>query len=318
MKYPEYYVITEWAEDGNLRDMWLRNPNPKMTASLVKEVLKQLLGLAEAFTAAHNLTTGGVTSGSSYRHGDLKPEYIPCFPDGSEIGTFKISDWRKAENKQVATAMRHTRTTARFGTHRYEPPEIETGVRSMLGGKEENRQSLLYDIWALGCITLKFLVWLLYGVDGLDHFNKSVKSELDSDTPFYQPGEHRGKKITWVHNVVRFWMKYMSEDAACRAGTTALGDLLEIVEAGLIIIKLPREGGSFFEPSHQQLIPNSSFGRLKADGITAVVIGSTASPASVESQRHNDSTEQCPSILVTAAQDNAVEGGAPRHTEGAR
>lgn len=250
-KDPEHYLVTEWADGGNLRNLWESIPKPPLTASFLKAVVKELLGLAQAFCAAHFLTSGGVYSGASYRHGDLKPANILWF-QGGEFGKLKICDWGEAKNKQVVTAMRHSKTSAEFGTRRYEPPEVETGVSSMLPGQEEKRRSRLYDIWAMGCITLEFIVWLLYGLDGLQRFNKSVKGDLNDDSPFYQTSEKGGKKIARVHDVVTYWIGQLAQDPSCRAGTTALGDLLEIVHKGLLVVRLPKKGGTFSEHNFQQ------------------------------------------------------------------
>ena len=266
---PEHYIVTEWADGGNLRNLWDTIPNPPLTVSFVKAVVDQLLGISEAFCAAHYLKSGGVYTGASYRHGDLKPANILWFRSG-ELGTLKICDWGEAKNKQLATAMRHSKTTAEYGTRRYEPPEVETGVSSMLPGQEEKRRSRLYDLWAIGCITLEFIVWLLYGADGLDKFNKSVKTDLNDDAPFYQFIERGGKKEATVHNVVAHWMNYIAEDPACRAGTTALGDLLELVQRGLLVVKLPREGGTFAEHNlhHPQEQPQATISGQQSNGET--------------------------------------------------
>lgn len=260
---PEHYLITEWADGGNLRDLWKATPKPQLTASRVQEVIKQLLGLAEALNAAHFLTDGGVYSGASYRHGDLKPANILWFTEEGKLGTFKICDWGCAKNKGVVTALRHSKTSAEYGTRRYEPPEVETGVGSMLPGSQEKRISRLYDIWSMGCITLEFIVWLLYGLDGLEKFNKSVKGEMTDGSPFYQLSDVGGKKVARVHNVATYWMDYMARDPACRVGTTALGDLLEIVQGGLLVVKLPQRGGTFAEGSLQRphINPTTQLGR---------------------------------------------------------
>ena len=248
----EHYLITEWADGGNLRDLWKATPKPEITVTRVKEVIKQLLGLAEALNAAHYLRDAdGVYSGASYRHGDLKPANILWFTDGKALGTLKICDWGCAKNKEVETALRHSKTSSEFGTRRYEPPEITAGLGKMLPGSEERRISRLYDIWSMGCIILEFIVWLLYGFEGLERFNKSVRGEINESSPFYQLNEVDGKNVGVVHRVATCWMNHMAQDQACRVGTTALGDLLEIVQTGLLVVKLPREGGTFVEGSFQ-------------------------------------------------------------------
>ncbi|KAJ4348747.1 uncharacterized protein N0V89_010125 [Didymosphaeria variabile] len=254
---PEHYLITEWADGGNLEDLWKSMPKPQLTERTVQSVIRQLLGLAEAFNAAHNLKSGGVTTGASYRHGDLKPANILWFKPKPRdnhnyvIGTLKICDWGEAKNKTFATVMRHSKTTAGVSTRRYQPPEVDTGIHLSISG-ESKRRSRLYDMWAMGCIILQTIVWLLYGYEGLEKFNASVRNELNDDSPFYQTGDVEGRRMAWVHNVVEHWMGHMAKDAACRAGTTALGDLLEIVQRGLLKVKLPVSGGTFVEQAQPQ------------------------------------------------------------------
>jgi serine/threonine protein kinase len=110
----EHYLMFEWADGGNLRSLWKDNPFPLLTASLVKDAIKQILGLARALEAAHNLNT----TGASYRHGDLKPENILLFSGGGSIGTLKIGDWGEAKEHEQVTEMRPSKTTAKYGTRR--------------------------------------------------------------------------------------------------------------------------------------------------------------------------------------------------------
>lgn len=47
-------------------------------------------------------------------------------------------------------------------------------------------------------------------------------------------------------------MRYMAQEPACRVGTTAMGDLLEIVQEGLLVVKFPEGMGTFNDESFQQ------------------------------------------------------------------
>ena len=42
----EHYVMFEWADGGNLRNLWERMPSPILSGKLVKSVIDELLGLA--------------------------------------------------------------------------------------------------------------------------------------------------------------------------------------------------------------------------------------------------------------------------------
>lgn len=230
----EHYLMFEWADRGNLRSLWRDAPRPVLSGTLVKDAVKQILGLAKALEAAHNLNT----TGASYRHGDLKPENILVFSGGGCIGTLKIGDWGEAKEHEQVTEMRRSRTTAEYGTRRYEAPEVVTGVQAKWLGQSTGRRSRLYDIWAMGCITLEFIIWLMYGLDELNRFNRELGEG------FYQISVVNGKKVARVHELAVSWMDQMMQDPRCQVGNTAIGDLLELVKNALLVVKLPRRLGT--------------------------------------------------------------------------
>jgi serine/threonine protein kinase len=225
----EHYVVFEWADGGNLRNLWDSDPRPKLTPSRMRWWIGQLYGLAQALDAAHNMKNG-----VSYRHGDLKPANILWFPGTDGYGTLKIGDWGEAKSHKVVTSLRHN-TTAKFGTRRYEPPE--TGLQSSLPQEAKYGRSRLYDIWGLGCITLEIIIWLLYGIEGLNTFNEA---DYGNCGYFYEVNDTGNAKI---HRVVTHWMEHMKKDALCRPDETVLGDLLQLVGTGLLVVELPPGGG---------------------------------------------------------------------------
>lgn len=240
---PEHYLVTEWADGGNLRDLWRSMPNPPLQPSLTRKAVGNLRGLVEALCAIHDPIIDGAHTKTYGRHGDIKPENILWFRDGGAFGTLKICDFGEAKGHKDVTAMRNRSTTARYGTQRYEPPESEIGIGTDHLGRRDMRISRRYDIWSIGCIMLEMIIWLLYGAKGLGEFNESVKTGFGDESPFYQVFHTGGKISAKVHEAVVLWMKYISKDPACRAGTTALGDLLELVERGLLVVKLPSHDG---------------------------------------------------------------------------
>ncbi|KAJ8113697.1 hypothetical protein ONZ43_g5096 [Nemania bipapillata] len=156
----DHYLMLEWASGGNLRNLWKSFKRPKLTELLVKDTMYQILGLVKAIDKAHYPETG-----PNFRHGDLKPENILWFKDesGNGIGTLKIGDWGLAKQHFRVTEMRSNNTTTKWSTQRYEPPEEADilGDNILTPDQSGRRRSRLYDIWALGCITLEFLVWLM-------------------------------------------------------------------------------------------------------------------------------------------------------------
>jgi serine/threonine protein kinase len=232
--YLDHYVMFEWADGGNLSDLWEVCPNPVRTSARTKWAIRQLYGLAKALSKVHYLEHEGRYNGASYCHGDLKPANILWFQQGdSEFGTLKISDWGEAKEYYDGTPLRR-HTSERFGTRRYEPPEVATVATGV-------KRSRLYDIWSIGCITLEFLIWLMYGLGELKKFNQKNVGDYGISDMFYEIAQD---KPTKVHAVVEHWMEHMAKDPRCARNETALGDVLEIVRTGLLVVKLPPEGGA--------------------------------------------------------------------------
>lgn len=243
----EDYVVFEWADGGNLSDFWKGHPREELSAPLIQWVIGQLHGLAQALRAAHFLDNG-----FSFRHGDLKPANILWFRGGSGYGTLKIGDWGEAKLQEQVTALRHN-TTAGSGTVRYEPPE--TGLQSKLPEGSRHVRSRLYDIWGFGCITLEFMIWLLYGHEELRRFNDSFGRYGNSDR-FYEfcddPGNIAEAK---VHGEVTRWMDHMeNRHLLCRPTETALGDLLQLVRTGLLVVSVPKGSDSGYNAGRD--VPN--------------------------------------------------------------
>ncbi|KAJ4005557.1 hypothetical protein NW752_002390 [Fusarium irregulare] len=244
----EHYLILEWADDGNLRNLWEQFPR-RLTAELVKDVFGQLLGLARALCKIHNPVDGDI-SDQYFRHGNLKPENILRFKDANDsakLGTLKIGDWAVTKQHNSMTPLRTVTPPHFFGTRRYEPPE-EGSIRhsklfvSASTGKLDRRQTRLNDIWAMGCIWLEFLIWLMYGYEELKRFNRSLDQEYTGTPSFYEIGEDGNAK---VHHVALQWMEHMAQDPVCEVGQTALGNLLEIIRDRLLVVKLPQKN---FDP----------------------------------------------------------------------
>ncbi|KAJ2996358.1 hypothetical protein NUW58_g989 [Xylaria curta] len=262
----DHYLMLEWASGGNLRNFWKNFKRPALTSELVRATVYQILGLVKAINKAHY-----PESGPNFRHGDLKPENILWFKDdsGHGIGTFKIGDWGLAKQHFRVTEMRSRRTTTKWGTRRYEPPEEadSQGANLLTSDQSGKRRSRLYDIWALGCITLEFLIWLMYGVEELDRFNKGLEVSNSDNSRFYliKPVTG-GRPDVKVHDVAVEWMKHMGKDPICKPGRTALGNLLELVETRLLVVQLPERLGTSIsfsrdaEPPENdiQIINNSS------------------------------------------------------------
>lgn len=212
----------QWADGGSLREFYEKLESPKIEASLIKDIIQQLVGLADALCALHNYGGKG-----SYRHGDLKPENILIFGDNTiRVGIWKIADLGLAKHHATATGLRGP-TSTRYGTRRYEPPDVLD---------TQSARSRLYDIWSMGCIILELIIWLLYGYKTLVDFNKSMRDHVRQDSPYWDMVH--GTKPAIVHSNVEAIIGHMKKDPECR-GSTAIGDLLHLVETRLLKVALP-------------------------------------------------------------------------------
>nr|RBQ96365.1 hypothetical protein FVER53263_20066 [Fusarium verticillioides] len=254
----EHYLILEWADGGNLRNLWDRLEH-RLTAELVKDAFEQLLGLSEALSQVHEPEPNDESPNRHFRHGDLKPENILWFKDPNDprkIGTLKIGDWGLAKQHQDLTQVRTQKTSTGFGTRLYEPPEevyIKNNTLVVLDpknphGKAVRKRSRLYDVWAMGCIWFEFLVWLMYGPDGLARLKSGFDRVRSDFIRFY---EIDNKDVAKVHRVVTEWMDHMAKDRVCQVGETALGNLLELIRDRLLVVDLPDGFGSAIELSKQ-------------------------------------------------------------------
>jgi len=249
----KYYFVFPWADGGSLREYWDAVPQPPLLPHFVRDVLVQLLGLAGALEQLHNYGrrqpswrfrqevgagSAGLAGGGGIRHGDLKPENILRFDtrgDPSRIGTLKIADMGLAKHHDVATRLRPNTSGTKFGTARYEPPEVD--VPTLAG------TSRLYDVWSMGCIMLETIIWLLHGTQKLADFNDALRAGRKHYPPYYHVRDGIGETpAAEVHPDVRACMDELAQDPECR-GDTALGDLLRLVRTQLLVVALPPQQG---------------------------------------------------------------------------
>ncbi|EHL03001.1 putative ALK tyrosine kinase receptor [Glarea lozoyensis 74030] len=246
------FLMFLWADGGNLRDYWEHNPKPNLTADLVKDIIEQIRGMAEALEKLH-----GYRDQYHYRHGDIKPENILNFPDPkkSRMGTFKISDLGSAKHHSVATRLRERTGGKAYATQAYQPPESVTNQLSS--------SSRLYDIWSMGCVTLEFMVWVLYGYEELKKFTTSIKGKLDEPCAFFEVEKIEYQNtppglVASIHPAVQACLDRLSADPEC-AKDTALGDLLEIIKNDLLVVV----GQDFLRPElYRKLLLKKVFLRV--------------------------------------------------------
>lgn len=211
------YLLFPWADGGDLREFWTNRDMRPASSSLVLEALKQMLGLAEAIATLHS---------SLWRHGDVKPENILRFEDGTALGTFKIGDLDLARQHQSQTTLRRVATMTRYGTARYEAPEAVLEPNSP--------RSRRYDLWSLGCVMIEFVVWLLYGPAGLQDLDQGLEDDNGFPGAFYSIRLRDGHQHAVVHDEAKRWL--MAVNAKLQSGrATALGDLTRLVQDRMLV-----------------------------------------------------------------------------------
>ncbi|RKL00305.1 hypothetical protein BFJ71_g5793 [Fusarium oxysporum] len=240
----DLYFLSEASSDGNLKRFWETFPRV-LTTSLVKSVTQQLRGLMFASFEV-SLTTALMEGNVLVSNDNLNPENILWFKDGSGAGR-KIGTMKTCHQSSATQLVSGDSLSAQL----YTPPEQGVDLWNLMLHTD--------DMWAMGCITLEFIVWLLYGRAGLSKFHNDLKSGFLESSPnrrFWQKSD-KGNK---VHHTVLEWIVYMAKDPVCRAGQTALGDLLKLTRDRLLVVDVvPRSnfGLTDFEddssPSRQEV-----------------------------------------------------------------
>ena len=258
-----------WAYGDSLRDVWEGVPKQSPSKEIIEQAIVQLRGLADALDRLHHFDSGiseygmtqpaaeptapatlaivqddkeeykDVSNKESIRHGDLKPENILNFSDyggGREVlGILKIADMGLAKRHIDATQDRLNPTSTRYGTIRYEAPETVT---------EKNARSRLYDIWSMGCITLEFIIWILYGSDELNNFYNQSKGDTKRDFQYFEVLVDEVQRRAQLHSVVQRWIDHIQNtDPEC-SQDSAIRDLLSIVQTRLLVVPLPPDQAS--------------------------------------------------------------------------
>lgn len=220
------FLMFEWANGGDLTNLWEHIARPVLTTALVQDCVQELLGLSEALCALHYPKDDKRDYADVvYRHGNLKPQNILWDHQSmSKIGTLKIGGWAEAKTFEDHIKIRQS-MSSRFC--RYDPPETRFGPRQVA-------HSRLGDIWSLGCIYFEFMIWLLYGLKGLEEFREEAEPHHDA-SPFFEVVMEHGKKVGKVQNGVKLWYDRMAD----YTGRTALGDVLGIIWEGLLVVDLP-------------------------------------------------------------------------------
>lgn len=139
--------------------------NTRMTAAEVEAVQNSPLSpdlVQQPFESAQFLRVPENDEGKDYgRHGDIKPENVLWFKNGSghhEFGILKLSDFGLTTfHRALTTGVKVEDVRV---TNTYSAPEREI----------DETLSRPFDVWSLGCIYLEFVTWILLGSKNITKF----------------------------------------------------------------------------------------------------------------------------------------------------
>lgn len=173
-QFKRFYLIFPRAE-GDLRDYWNnKNSDPSMDINTVHWVARQCSGIATGLAKIHRYESSHTKQYETTNkqvfghHEDIKPENVLWFKDQSDMGTLKITDFGLAEFKVGHSTFARPKSRIAFSPS-YRAPECDQG---------SNGTGRSSDIWALGCLYLELITWLLGGWGLLSQFH-DVRKSLD-------------------------------------------------------------------------------------------------------------------------------------------
>jgi serine/threonine protein kinase len=207
-KTPREGVTTSAISDRLKKSFKTRN----LTGGIGRDPSRKV-GVAILDTGINNLNAA---PGLGTPDLDIRPENIYRFgavtdqgQSTTRLGTLRISDSSFADEHEHGLHIRNLLIEVSGTT--------QDQISEMAGGGHEER-SELHDLWSLACVILEFVIWILYGRNGLKKFH----TELE-DSELYD-----GETSPHVHGVVVAWTHYMMlRDPEC-ADHTAIWDLLMI------------------------------------------------------------------------------------------
>jgi len=171
-----YSLLFPWAE-CDLLAYWERGHSRGMSRKLAFWIATQCCGLISALSWMHNPQVLDPDKEKLYaRHGDIKPENILWYKGNSD-DPLNLAAGRLVFSDFGLSSLNHKDTRSNImngnilNTTTYAPPE------SIL---PDHKISRSIDIWALGCVYLEFVTWIVGGLD----FSFVLKFERERLAPF--------------------------------------------------------------------------------------------------------------------------------------
>lgn len=228
-KSKDKYFMFPWANGGNLTEFCMTHQNPSLSVDFIRDIVKQLTGLAQALCRLHEYNYEG--NEGSYRHGDLKPENIVIHNN-----IWKITDLGQAKFHADVTGKRERTTTKLGGTVSYEPPEAFLARNAPT--------TRLYDVWSMGCIIFQLTIWLLCGYEALEELHDKLSDYGSRDRILWKRMGDNGPAV--LHPEVIKTMSHISEKS--QNMSPAVGRLVDLVRTRLLVVQLPSNASNSDTP----------------------------------------------------------------------
>lgn len=223
----EYFILFPLAQ-CDLATYWMQTNPVSDFSEHVYWFARSLLDLTTALRDMHHMSKEVGCSSSARReglfHGDIKPQNILVMPDKMLVlNDFGLSSWT-CDPAFIAT----TRT--------YEAPEQD--LDEIVG--------LESDVWSFGCVAFEFLIWLLYGGEGIRRFaTERIMATPGSGLPmkddnFYML-QYKNKKV--VGTRLRETIKRYEEDMRRNKNFQGvLKEILEVVMQDMLVVNRKDRG----------------------------------------------------------------------------
>lgn len=168
-------LLLPWA-DGNLWDYWEHHRHLHRDSDLIRWMVDQFHGLAEALRQIHRRRSNDLDARLSGIHGDIKPHNILWFKgrpeDSNKMGRLVICDFGFTSFHTKASI---SRVAPEGHSPTYKAPEFG-----------QHHISRAYDIWSLGCVYLEFITWYLMGYKAVKYTFPKLRESDDSGEPFFR------------------------------------------------------------------------------------------------------------------------------------
>ncbi|KAK5656069.1 hypothetical protein OQA88_5208 [Cercophora sp. LCS_1] len=238
-----YCLLFPWAE-CDLLEYWSRDSSKggKPPAPLIAWVAKQCHGIFAALHWIHDPKTILDPNDKELygRHGDIKPENILWYKH-NEDGPHRLASGELVLSDFGLSSLNHKNTRSNINngdilhTTTYAPPE------SVL---PRNVISRAIDIWALGCVYLEFITWIIGGPSKRGEFQTYRMSQFLTTTvnndvfwelqEFQDPHSRTAQHVTVVKPKVERWIQSLRET---QEATQYVQDFLDIIQNYMLVIK---------------------------------------------------------------------------------